>query len=85
MADNSFQIFIKDLKDKTLVIDVKSSDTIKDITYKINKRNGIPIHEQILIWAGKKLKNDLTIKDYQIKKESTIYLVLRLNGGTNMY
>ncbi len=81
MSVESFPISVIDIKSRKLVFDVNSSDTIEEIKNKIRDRNGIPLVEQNLIWAGKKLENNLTIQDYQIKKESKIWLVLKAISG----
>ena len=82
-------IFVKTLEGTTYTLYVGSNDTVASVKSKLNVKTGINTQHMRLIFAGKTLEDGSPLADYNIQKESTLHMVVRVppviydaNGGT---
>ena len=68
------QVFIINLVNKTITIEIKDNDSIEVLKEKIEDKEGIPKDSMRLLCAGKPLHDSYTLKDYNIRRESSIYI-----------
>lgn len=75
------QIFVRTLSGKSIAVEVNPEDRIEMLKARIHDKEGIPVENQRLIYAGKSLEDGNTLSDYSIQSGSNLNLVLRLRGG----
>lgn len=75
------QIFVKTLTGRTVTLIVEETDTVAEVKQKFKDKDGVPVAEQRFIYGGHELKDEQTLRHYNIFKDATLHLVLRLPGG----
>lgn len=69
------QIFVKTKTGRTIIVDVEVSETVYGIKDKILLKEDYPIENQTLIYAGRELDDNLTLKQQNVPREATIHLI----------
>jgi hypothetical protein len=75
------RIYVKTLTGKKSTFEVNiSSSTVGDVKSMIQAKEGFDPDQQRLIFDGVELKNNCTLQDCNIAKESTMHLILKLRS-----
>ena len=78
---SSYQIFVKGQNGKTLVLWTNTLDTVDEVKDKIAEKTGLPCTAQRLVFYGREMLGARSMSDYHMRKNNTLFLVMRLRGG----
>ncbi|KAA6383490.1 MAG: putative Polyubiquitin [Streblomastix strix] len=78
LSNDPFSISVRLPEDRTITLIVNFTDTIESVKQQIKYIKGTPIFQQRLIFGGQELEDAKTLQDYKVKKNSTMFLVVRL-------
>ena len=70
---------------RTLSLPVETASLVSRVMEQIQEKDGIEVEIQYLIFAGKKLKEDIRLYMYGVQQGSTLHMNLRLKGGAARY
>jgi ubiquitin len=70
------RIYLKTLFGKSVILEVEPTDTVECLKAKIQEKEGVPPHQQRVIFAGRCLEDGHTLNDYKIQRDGTIHLVV---------
>ena len=79
--ERPYQIFVRNMFNITRTFDVNPRMPVLTLKQLVFEREGLPVQEQRLIYAGKQLQDRFTLEDYNVCREATLHLVFRLRGG----
>jgi large subunit ribosomal protein L40e len=77
----TFQIFVKNLRGKSIPLEVKPSDTIEAVKQRLQDQDGTLREWQRLMFARQILQDEETVATYNITAGVTLHLMMRLRGG----
>ena len=80
--EERMQIFLQNDKGKLSTYDVRPSQSVEEFKAQVQRQERVPTNQQRLMYDGKQLEDGRLLADYNIQPESTIFLLLRLRGGS---
>lgn len=78
---SKMKLFIRNLEDRSIVLSVEPNETVARTKRRIEEKEDILWEDQILICGAKPLDDALTLQDYNIHEDATIFLSIRALGG----
>lgn len=81
-AGDTMRLFVKSLTGKTITVEVDPAATVAEVKEKITQLEGVPAHMQQLIFSGVSLADDRVLGTYNIQRESTIHLVVKVPAAS---
>ncbi|XP_034547860.1 ubiquitin-like protein ISG15 isoform X1 [Notolabrus celidotus] len=76
----TFQVFLKNEKNKTTTYDITKDETVDEFKTKVQKREGVAVSQMRLVFQGRDMTQG-KLSDYHVKEHSTIEMTMRLRGG----
>merc|ERR1711872_146037 len=73
------QLFVRGQNLYTLTLD--GSDSILSVKNELSLREGIDVGDQVLLYAGRPLENELSVEECELNDQATIELTVRLLAG----
>ena len=77
-------MFARTLTGKITTLEVEQADTIEVVRAKIQDK-GSPPDQQHLIFDENQLQDSRCLSDYNVSKEVTLYLILRLRSSMQIF
>lgn len=74
-SGRTIQLFIRSIVGRNYTVDIDSHARIEEVKEILYDKTGMPVEMQRLIYCGRPLDDDRTLADYNIQKESTLYLL----------
>jgi hypothetical protein len=78
---NQVNLFVTTHTGTTITLVVGLNDTVDKLKQIVSQKTGIPDYSQLLTYSGKQLANGFKVCQYNIRNQSTLQLVTRVNGG----
>lgn len=81
---DTIQVFLSNANGKTSTYKIKPDETVRVFKSRVEAREGVEVSQQNLVYEGKMMMDERKLADYNIRKNTTIYLTLQLRGGFHM-